>query len=221
MDDVVPSPATCLAADYPLRTRTPGDWAAAVLREPPALLSDHAYLEKKAALNALELLNRWPDPARAQEWSVCLASIADDEASHLSAVMKILTRRRGRLERNHRNPYASALRGLVRRGKAQRELLDRLLVSALIEVRSCERFEVLASHCLGVGRDAELGRFYQRLGASERGHFTVFLRLAEFAVPHDEVEIRWEEMLDAEAEILAAQPAGPRIHSGLPESNNP
>jgi tRNA-(ms[2]io[6]A)-hydroxylase len=210
-----------IVTSYPLRTRTPGYWADDVLREPLTLLSDHAYLEKKAALNALELLNRWPDPACAREWSSSLASIADDEASHLSAVVKILTRRRGHLERNHRNPYASALRGLVRQGMAQRELLDRLLVSALIEVRSCERFEVLASHCLGIGRDAELGRFYQRLGASERGHFTVFLRLAEFAVPRAEVDGRWEEMLDAEAAILAAQPAGPRIHSGLPGSDAP
>jgi tRNA-(ms[2]io[6]A)-hydroxylase len=192
-----------------------------VLREPLTLLGDHAYLEKKAALNALELLNRWPDPARAQEWSTCLASIADDEVSHLSAVLKILTRRGGRLERNHRNAYASALRDLVRRGTAQREILDRLLVSALIEVRSCERFEVLANHCLGGGRDPELGRFYRRLGASERGHFTVFLRLAEFAVSETEVEARWEEMLDAEAMILAAQPAGPRIHGGLPEPDVP
>lgn len=221
MDDATPSPIACLATDYPLRSRTPESWADAVLRKPLTLLSDHAYLEKKAALNALELLNRWPDPARAREWAGCLASIADDEASHLSAVVKILTKRGGNLERNHRNTYASALRGLVRQGMAQRELLDRLLVSALIEVRSCERFEVLASHCLGIGRDAELGRFYQRLGASERGHFTVFLKLAEFAVPRAEVEFRWEEMLDAEAAILAAQPAGPRIHSGLPQPDDP
>ncbi len=203
--------------DYPLRSRTPARWAAAVLQDPLALLNDHAYLEKKAALNALELLNRWPDSDCASEWSLCLAAIADDEASHLLSVTKILTRRGGALDRNHRNDYASALRELVRLGQARRELLDRLLVSALIEVRSCERFEVLASCCLETGRDIELGRFFHRLGASERGHFTVFLRLAAFAVPRHEVDARWEEMLDAEAKILAAQPAGPRIHSGLPD----
>jgi tRNA-(ms[2]io[6]A)-hydroxylase len=187
-----------------------------VLREPIPLLNDHAYLEKKAALNAMELLNRWPDPTCAQDWSACLSSIADDEASHLKSVLKILTKRGGCLEKNHRNPYASALRDLVRRGKAHLELLDRLLVSALIEVRSCERFEVLARQCLESSRDTELGRFYQRLGSSERGHFTIFLRLAALAVPQSEVDSRWHEMLNAEAEILSAQPPGPRIHSGLP-----
>ena len=201
------------STDYP-RSLTPDSWAPLGLREPLVLLSDHAYLEKKAALNAMELLNRWPDPGCAREWAIRLASIADDEASHLSSVMKILTKRGGQLERNHRNPYASALRDLVRRGQANRELLDRLLVAALIEVRSCERFEVLSRHCLGEGRDAELGRFFHRLGSSERGHYNIFLQLASYAVPREEVDRRWGEMLDREAEILAAQPAGSRIHSG-------
>ena len=205
--------------EYPLRSRTPEIWASGALRDPLALLSDHAYLEKKAALNAMELLNRWPDPACAREWSICLAAIADDEASHLNSVMKILTKRGGCLDRNHRNPYASALRDLVRRGQANRELLDRLLVAALIEVRSCERFEVLSRYCLGEGKDAELGRFFQRLGASERGHFNIFLKLAAFAVAPSEVDTRWNEMLDLEAEILAAQPLGSRIHSGLASDN--
>ena len=99
----------------------------------------------------------------------------------------------------------------MRKGAGNQELLDRLLISALIEARSCERFDVLARVCA----DRELARFYHRLGSSELGHYTVFLHLSEYAAPEREVDARWAEMLEAEAQILAAQPAGPRIHGGL------
>jgi tRNA-(ms[2]io[6]A)-hydroxylase len=177
-------------------------------------LNDHAYLEKKAASNALELLNRWPEPACPADWVSTMASIASDETAHLHSVVRLLGRRGGRLERTHRNPYASALRGLVRKGAGNQELLDRLLVAALIEARSCERFEVLARCC----NDRELARFYHRLGSSERGHYTVFLHFARYAVSAGEVESRWLEMLQAEAAILASQPPGPRIHGGWRET---
>lgn len=198
--------------ELPLLSRTPDGWAAMALRDPLALLSDHAYLEKKAAANALELLNRWPEPSRPEEWTQTLAAIASDEAAHLSGVVRLLTERGGRLERAHRNDYARQLRQHVRKGRGQEELLDRLLVSALIELRSCERFEILARHC--EERDPVLARFYQRLWSSEFGHYRVFLHLAERAVPSDEVEARWREMLRIEAETIAAQPPGPRMHSG-------
>ena len=133
-----------LDRDIPLLIRTPHEWAKLALRDPLALLSDHAYLEKKAATNALELLNRWPEPSCPDEWTLTLASIASDEASHLSAVVRILVERGGRLERTHRNDYANRLRLHVRKGHGSDELVDRLLISALIELRSCERFELLA-----------------------------------------------------------------------------
>jgi tRNA-(ms[2]io[6]A)-hydroxylase len=197
--------------ELPLLCWTPDRWVHGVMKEPLALLNDHAYLEKKAASNALELLNRWPEPLCPSRWPATLAAIAHDEAAHLSSVVRLLTRRGGRLERNHRNPYAGALRSLVRRGTGHQELLDRLLVSALIEARSCERFELLAR----LSGDRELARFYGRLSRSELGHYRVFLGLGEQVVPRRDVEARWEEVLRAEADILAAQPPGPRIHSGV------
>jgi tRNA-(ms[2]io[6]A)-hydroxylase len=106
------------------------------------------------------------------------------------------------------------LRLHVRRGCGNEELLDRLLVSALIELRSCERFDVLARHCRD--RDLGLARFYHRLWSSELGHYQVFLRLAGWTVPRPEVEDRWREMLEFEADAIAAQPPGPRMHSGWP-----
>ena len=201
-----------MSGDLPLRYRTPDAWGPLVLREPLALLSDHAYLERKAASNALELLNRWPEPEYPVDWTSALAGIARDEATHLNAVNKMLLKKGGRLERLHRSDYASDLRALVRRGQARDELVDRLLVSALIEARSCERFDLLRRSCA----DRELRRLYETLWSSEHGHHEQFLRLANYVRPKETVERRWQEMLGAEAKIIQKQKPGPRIHSGVP-----
>ena len=108
------------ASDLPLLSRTPDSWAGAVIKDLLALLNDHAYLEKKAASNALELLNRWPEPDCPPDWVSALAAIASDEAAHLSLVVRLLNRRGGRLERTHRNPYANALRAWCARDGATR-----------------------------------------------------------------------------------------------------
>lgn len=134
--------APCL--ELPLKYCTPDAWAGQALRDPRALLSDHAYLEKKAASNALELLNRWPEPLCPNDWVPTLAAIARDETAHLHSVVRLLSQRGGKLERLHKNPYASDLRQLVRKGAGTGKLVDRLLISALIEARSCERFQVLS-----------------------------------------------------------------------------
>ena len=197
----------------PLHSRTPIEWGRAVLAEPFSLLIDHAFLEKKAATNALELLTRWPNDWM-DGWVEAMTGVARDEVAHLAQVMRILLSRGGRLNRFHKNPYANALRELVRKASRQ-ELLDRLLVAALIEIRSCERFAVLAA----ASTDTELAGFYRTLFASELGHYRVFLHLAGKFTAQVELDARWQEMLAAEAAILAVQQPGPRIHSGLPASN--
>jgi tRNA-(ms[2]io[6]A)-hydroxylase len=197
----------------PLHSRTPREWALAVLAEPVRLLIDHAFLEKKAAGNALELLTRWPGDWL-PGWVETMTGVARDETAHLAQVMRILLRRGGRLDRVHKNAYANSLRLLVRKGDPA-EILDRLLVSALIEVRSCERFAVLAA----ASDDGELASFYEALFASEFGHYRVFLELARKMAKAAVVDARWQELLAAEAEILARQEAGPRILSGYPRSD--
>jgi tRNA-(ms[2]io[6]A)-hydroxylase len=192
----------------PLHSRTTIEWARGVLSEPIRLLIDHAFLEKKAATNALELLTRWPGDW-VPGWVETMTSVARDETAHLAQVIRILTRRGGRLDRIHKNPYANSLRLLVRKGDPA-EILDRLLVSALIEVRSCERFAMLAA----ASGDAELAGFYEALFASEFGHYRVFLELARKMMVAPVVEARWQQLLALEAEILARQESGPRIHSG-------
>jgi|SRR5581483_8061284 len=195
----------------PLRSLTPPQWAEQVLQEPLALLSDQAYLEKKAANNALEFLNLWPSGEAPPHWLSSVAAIAGDETAHLKMVLRLLEKRGGKLERTHKNQYALDLRQCVRKGKGLQDMVDRLLVSALIEARSCERFERLAE----AGTDPELTKFYAGLIESENGHYKLFLDMSKKIMSEKEVQSRWEKLLDMEDEIIKAQLPGPRIHSGV------
>ena len=201
-------------ADLPLRYQTPAAWAAAVLARPLELLNDHAHLEKKAAANALELLNRWPEPRPPENWVAAMTAVARDEVEHLAVVCRLLARRGGKLTKQHSNRYASDLRALDRQGAGPGELVDRLMVSALIEARSCERFKLLGDACED---DPELRKLYRGLWASEHGHYRTFLQLAEEIEDADKVAKRWDEMLDAEAGIIERQAPGARMHSGADE----
>lgn len=194
----------------PLLSRTPASWAESVLTDPVALLIDHAFLEKKAANNAMDMMTRWPTDW-VPGWVETMTGVARDEAAHLAQVTRLLMKRGGRLTRVHKNPYANELRMLVRKGEAT-ETLDRLLVSALIEARSCERFSVLA----GSGEaDEELASFYRALYNSELGHYKVFVRIAQKACGRERTDERWAQMLQEEARVLEHQEPGPRIHSGV------
>ncbi len=201
--------------DSPLRSATPPAWAAGVMRDPPALLNDHAHLEKKAAANALDMMQRWPEPAPPHRWVQFMTAVSRDEVEHLGAVLKLLHQRGGTFTKSHRNPYAKALRQLVRPGPGRNlaGIMDRLMVSALIELRSCERFAVLAEHC----GDQPLAKLYHGLWASEHGHYQTFLAMARTLPGADDekVDARWGQMLDAEAAILAEQPVYCGMHSGV------
>jgi len=198
-------------ADLPLRYATPADWAESVLQRPLELLNDHAHLEKKAAVNALELLNRWPEPNPPENWVQAMTAIARDEVEHLAVVSRLLARRGGKLTRQHGNPYAQGLHLMVRRGHGPDELIDRLMISALIEARSCERFKLLGE---AVENDPELGKLYRGLWASEHGHYRTFLQLAAQIQTEPVVQRRWRQLLDGEAELIRLQRPGARMHSG-------
>jgi len=195
----------------PLRWWTPMRWATQVLTEPLVLLNDHAWLEKKAASNALELLNRWPEPNPPENWVTAMTAVARDEVEHLAVVTRILARRGGRLKKQHRCGYASDLRHLVRLGRGPDELMDRLMISALIEARSCERFALLAEAC----EDRELAKLYRGLYASEAGHYRQFIELARALPGAKGVDKRWATMLDKEVAIIRRQPVGALMHSGV------
>ena len=147
-----------------------------------------------------------------------MSNIARDEGAHLARVTQLLVRRSGQLERGHANPYAKALRLLVRKGGTN-EILDRLFNSALIEARSCERFGLL-TQALGDSNNSEnsnnadLAALYNALFTSELGHYQAFLKLARQIAPPEIVDARWQELLANEAEIMAQQEPGPRMHAG-------
>jgi tRNA-(ms[2]io[6]A)-hydroxylase len=200
--------------ELPLKFVTPSDWTSMVLAKPLDLLNDHAHLEKKAATNALELLNRWPESSPPEKWVAAVTAVARDEVEHLATVSRLLARRGGRLTKSHSNPYANALHALVRKGRGTEELVDRLMISSLIEARSCERFKLLAD---ATQADAELRKLYRALWTSEHGHYLSFLQLAEELLPNEQISKRWSQMLDAEAKIIQSQLPGPRMHSGVPQ----
>jgi tRNA-(ms[2]io[6]A)-hydroxylase len=196
--------------DFPLKSRTPPAWAPLALADPLALLADQAYLEKKAANNALEFLNLWSSGEAPDRWLTSVAAIAKDETQHLAMVLKLLEKRGGTLPRTHKNPYALALQQLVRKGKGPEELADRLLVSALIEARSCERFERLAE----ASDEAELSRFFGSLVKSESGHYRIFIEMAKKIEAGEKVSARWRQLAEKEVEIIETQPVGSRVHGG-------
>lgn len=193
----------------PLRVFTPAGWAQMVLEKPLELLSDHAHLEKKAAANALALLQRWPEGKAPEKWVKELSEVARDEAQHLALVLRIIEQRNGSLSKMHRNQYMGDLRKHMRSGQGDKELLDKLLISALIEARSCERFHLLAE----ASGEAELRKLYKGLWSSEKGHFQSFIGLAKEFLPESEVDQRWDWFLDREAEVIQSQPAEIRIHA--------
>ncbi len=195
--------------DLPLLILTPRTWAVAALSDPMALLNDHFHLEKKAATSALDMMGRWQGDVVPIRWFNLMSAIAKDETDHMKLIAKLISKRHGTCSKMHANPYAGALRRLVRKGTATQELMDRLLVSALIELRSCERFQLLAE----VAQDAELQKLYVGLWASERGHYLQFFDAASWVMPPSVVADRWATMLEEESVIIQSQLPGPRIHS--------
>lgn len=179
-------------------------WLPQALADFDAVLLDHAHCEKKAAASAMSLVAAYPD--RTVLVRRCV-KLAQEELRHFYQVHGLIVRRGLTLQRDGGDPYARALLALMRSGVRER-LMDRLLISALIEARSCERLELLA----GGLEDAAYAKFYRALAIAERGHHRLFVGLAELYAEPALVSARLAELAVCEAEILAAQPLAPRIH---------
>jgi len=187
-----------LSGEGPVILRVPSDprWLPLALERFDEVLVDHAHCEKKAAANALSMIQVYPDlpglPAQ-------MARLAREESAHLARVLDLMAARGLTLGRDLGDPYAQGLQKAVRTSHEGRKV-DRLLVAAVIEARSCERLSLLAEGL----EDAPLRRFYGELAQSEDGHQSLFFRLAVTAAGGDEAPVlsRLEELLVLEAEVL-------------------
>lgn len=179
-------------------------WVERAVADIDGLLADHAHCEKKAAVNAMSLLNRYPD----RELLVReMVSLAREEMEHFAMVYDFLRQRGADLPRDPGDPYVQALHKLVRAHEPAR-LLDLLLVAALVEARSCERFSMLAKYV----PDEELRSFYESLLASEAGHYRAFYDIACEYFPEQEVRQRLDDLCTSEAEIVMELASSATMH---------
>jgi tRNA-(ms[2]io[6]A)-hydroxylase len=190
-----------------LRAPTPRGWIEAARHDLPILLIDHANCEKKAASTALALIFAYPED---RSLAVALSRLAREELKHFEQVERLMKR----LEVPHRRikpgRYAGELRKLVRTHEPKRKL-DLMIVHALIEARSCERFRVLAQHL-----PAEVRVLYEQLERSEARHFEIYMEFAEREFDAAEITARLELIAGREAELATQPDRELRFHSGPP-----
>src|SRR5580658_6046697 len=172
-----------------------------------AILTDHAWCEQKAATSCISLISRYPARERMVE---ALSPIVTEEWGHFRLVLAELQKRGLQLGRQRKDQYVNRLMEFERKGGSEEQrFLDRLLVFALIEARSCERFKRLSE---GLD-DPYLRQFYRRFMESEAGHYHLFIELAESYLDSSTVRTRWTEWLNYEAGIIeSVELRGDRIH---------
>jgi tRNA-(ms[2]io[6]A)-hydroxylase len=171
------------------------------------ILTDHAYCEQKAATSCISLIQLYPDKdALVNE----LSPIVTEEWGHFRLVLQELRKRNMDLGRQRKDEYVNKLLQFeVKGGREENRLLDKLLICALIEARSCERFKRLSE---GLNDDYLRG-FYRRFMESEAGHYVTFIELAETYIDKEKVRKRWNEWLAYEADIIKnLEPRGDRMH---------
>jgi tRNA-(ms[2]io[6]A)-hydroxylase len=191
-----------------LAAETDPSWVERALAHVDEILLDHAHCEKKAAGAAVNLLFRYPHLPSLQ---APLARLAREELEHFEAVLERLAARGIAFARQRPGPYGGRLHALVRAPEPA-HLIDVLLVCALIEARSCERFKLLAAAL----PDPQLAAFYRTLLAAEARHHQLYVDLACTLAPAAEVRSRLHDLARAEAEILATPPPGylgARLHT--------
>ena len=186
---------------------TPASWLEAATQNIPILLIDHANCEKKAASTALNLMYRYVDRP---ELLLQLSKLAREELRHFEQVVTLIKKRNLCYNQLSSSRYAGELRKSVRTYEPAR-LLDMLIVSAIVEARSCERFASLAPHL-----ENELSRFYTELLKSEERHFRIYLDLAELISGGVSLEDRVQFFLEEDRRLVQTDDPNFRFHSGVP-----
>jgi len=170
------------------------------------LLTDHAFCEQKAASNAITLIVQNHNLSDlVQE----MALLVQEEMDHFKRVHDIILERGFVLGRERKDDYVNELRKfMIVGGSRADQLVDRLLFSAMIEARSCERFKVLSENI----NDEQLSVFYHELMISEATHYTMFIKLAKKYAGNIDVEKRWAQFLAYEAEVVKNYGKAETIH---------
>lgn len=180
------------------------DLASISLKE---ILTDHAYCEQKAATSCISLIQRYPEKEKLVEE---LSPIVTEEWGHFRLVLAELKKRNLKLGRQRKDSYVNKLMSFQVKGGSEEDFfLDKLLIFALIEARSCERFKRLSDGL----NDKYLQNFYRRFMESEAGHYALFIELAETYIDREKVRKRWIEWLDYERGVMSELDVrGDRIH---------
>ncbi len=171
------------------------------------ILVDHAYCEQKAASSCISLIVRFND----LEYLVdTLTPIVAEEWGHFERVMEQLKKRGMKFGRQRKDEYVTRLTDFVKKGGSRMDqLTEHLLLNALIEARSCERFKLLSKNI----QDEDLQKFYYELMISEAGHYVTFIEMARMYQDPEKVNKRWQEWLTFEAEVLKSMELrGDRMH---------
>lgn len=186
------------------RAKVPGEWLPKVLAHLPAVLVDHAHLERKAATSALNLEKYRDLYGRVEE----LNAIAIEELQHFQLVLSLLKRRGIAFGQPYPSPWIGGLMRSVRNGRRE-QAIDHLLCCSLIEGRSCEKFQILAE-ALKVP-DPELASFYASLVESEGNHYATYLLMAK-AIDEAETTCRLDYYLDLDAQLICEPNPLPILH---------
>ena len=193
---------------FRLQLPTDPRWVNIVESDLAEILSDHVWCEQKAAANALTIITLNPDHP---DLIADMLELAKEEIDHFRRVHELLIARGYTLSREPKDNYVGELARYMKRsstGSRQSGLVERLLFSAMIEARSCERFKVLSENI----SDPELAAFYRELMESEAGHYTLFIGYARQYGQGIDVEKRWREWLDFEASVIARYGKRQTVH---------
>lgn len=171
------------------------------------ILTDHAFCEQKAASSGISLIVQFPEKERVVKE---VTAIVAEEWGHFRKVLKEIEKRGFKFGHKRKDDYVNELQKLVKKTSDRDEILvEKLLIFAMIEARSCERFRLLSLHVT----DEELKQFYHEFMVSEAGHYRTFLDLAKEYKDAAYVKGRWEEILEGEAVIMKnMEPRGDRVH---------
>lgn len=189
-----------------LQFETETSWAEIAKDNLQQILTDHAFLEQKAASNAVSLIINYSEET---ELVKEMSNIAIEEMQHFKMVHLLMVKRGFVLGREQKNDYAIQLQKFFPKTKNRTDaLVQRLLVAALIEARSCERFKVFSENM----EDEELRKFYKNLMISEANHYTTFLNFARQYQDRNIVDEKWASLLKFEAEIMKKRGIFAKIH---------